>query len=260
MAEAKQVTINRDFVISGSLSAQGFRVGVRIDTTATRLIRLALTDFSKARGLEQEIVDALGLFDETMKTVRKDLAKANRRRREGVPSGMKQNYMVRTMISAAAFKSAVMVDQIQRDLTMLSLAGSPQVAEVAAKAQDTVSEALRSLDSVVSYVSKELDTRNQRSRKGKPQASTNDSSTVDPKNSPPVSGQSDSDQLSNENNKKIVTKKSPAKPSPKKKNGAEVPEPSPNPTIESDVTQVAKKGDKPAGKGATKKKSSATTV
>lgn len=166
MAETKQVSINRDFMISGYLSGQAFRVAVRVDTTATRLIRLALKDFSKARALEQEIVDALSLFDEGLKSVRKELDKANRRRREGVPgAGMKQDYVVRTMVSAQAFRSAVMVDQIQRDLTLLSLAGSPQIAVIADKAQKAVSDSLQSLDSVVASVSKALDEENDRARK-----------------------------------------------------------------------------------------------
>ena len=169
MAEAKQVAINREFVVSGFMSGQAYRIAVRIDTAATRLIRLGLRDFEAARKLEQELVDGMGVLEGHTKVIRKAIDKVNRRRREGVPtSSVKQNYMVRSLVSAQAFRCAIAVDQIQRDISMLGLSASGDVAKTANNAQSTISQALEILDSITESVIKRTD----RQRAPQPQKKT----------------------------------------------------------------------------------------
>lgn len=163
MAEAKQVAINREFVVSGFMSGQAYRIAVRVDTAATRLIRLGLRDFETARKLEQELVDGMEALEGHTKVARKAIDKINRRRREGVPtSSVKQNFMVRSLVSAQAFRCAVAVDQIQRDISMLGLSASGDVAKTANNVQNTISQALEILDSITESVIKRTDRDRQR--------------------------------------------------------------------------------------------------
>lgn len=160
MAEARDVSVNREFIVSGFLSGQAYRLAVRVDSTAARLIRLGLRDFDKAKALEADVFAALSDLDATTKSVRKMIDKVNRRRREGVPSaGPKQNFMVRSLPSAHAFRCAVAVDQIQRDISMLGLASSGDVAKTAAEAQTVLAEAINIADSIMLSVMKKTDSR-----------------------------------------------------------------------------------------------------
>lgn len=172
MAEARDVSVNREFIVSGFLSGQAYRLAVRVDSAAGRLIRLGLRDFDKARSLEQEIFGALSELEATAKTARKMIDKVNRRRREGVPTGgPKQTFMVRSLPSAHAFRCAVAVDQIQRDISMLGLASSGDVAKVASDAQSSLIEAINVADSIVQSVMKKTDSRRQVKRPAKPKSS-----------------------------------------------------------------------------------------
>lgn len=158
MAEARDFAVNREFIVSGFLSGQAYRLAVNVDTAATRLVRFGLREFDKARALEKDLVDALTDLERTAKDVRKKIDKVNRRRREGVPtSGPKQTFMVRSLPSAHAFRCAVAIDQIQRDISMLGLAASGDVAKTASSAQGTVSDAISIADSVVQSVLQKVD-------------------------------------------------------------------------------------------------------
>lgn len=169
MAEAREVSVNREFIVSGFLSGQAYRLAVRVDSAAGRLIRLGLRDFDKARSLEQEVFGALNDLEVTAKTARKMIDKVNRRRREGIPTGgPKQNFMVRSLPSAHAFRCAVAIDQIQREISMLGLASSGDVAKVASDAQSSLTEAINIADSIVQSVIKKTDSRRQVSKPEKP--------------------------------------------------------------------------------------------
>ncbi|WP_300494740.1 hypothetical protein [Marinobacter sp.] len=173
MAEARDVSVNREYIVSGFLSGQAYRLAVRVDSAAARLIRLGLRDFDKARSLEQEIFGALTDLENTAKTARKMIDKVNRRRREGVPTGgPKQTFMVRSLPSAHAFRCAVAVDQIQRDISMLGLASSGDVAKVAADAQSALTEAINIADSIIQSVIKKTDSRRQPNKQTKAKAPT----------------------------------------------------------------------------------------
>lgn len=173
MAEARDVSVNREFIVSGFLSGQAYRLAVRVDSAAGRLIRLGLRDFDKARILEQEVFGALADLENTAKTARKMIDKVNRRRREGVPTGgPKQTFMVRSLPSAHAFRCAVAVDQIQRDISMLGLASSGDVAKVAADAQSALTEAISIADSIIQSVIKKTDSRRQPNKQTKAKAAT----------------------------------------------------------------------------------------
>lgn len=173
MAEARDVSVNREYIVSGFLSGQAYRLAVRVDSAAARLIRLGLRDFDKARSLEQEIFGALSDLENTAKTARKMIDKVNRRRREGVPTGgPKQTFMVRSLPSAHAFRCAVAVDQIQRDISMLGLASSGDVAKVAADAQSALTEAINIADSIIQSVIKKTDSRRQPNKQTKAKAPT----------------------------------------------------------------------------------------
>lgn len=158
MAEASNISIgiNRDFVISGGLSGLAYRTAVNIDTTGARLVHLALRDFPKARALEMTISDALSLFDEELNAARRDIQKALRRRPEGVPEGIKQTLVVRSILSAQSFSCVVKVDQIQRDLTLLSMSTNPNAFDISRKAGDRITTGLRTLESVVGEVIERL--------------------------------------------------------------------------------------------------------
>lgn len=173
MAEARDVSVNREFIVSGFLSGQAYRLAVRVDSAAARLIRLGLRDFEKAKSLEQEVFGALTDLENTAKTARKMIDKVNRRRREGVPTGgPKQTFMVRSLPSAHAFRCAVAVDQIQRDISMLGLASSGDVAKVAADAQSALTDAINIADSIIQSVIKKTDSRRQGNKPAKTKAST----------------------------------------------------------------------------------------
>lgn len=198
MAEARDVSVTREFIVSGFLSGQAYRLAVRVDSAAGRLIRLGLRDFDKARILEQEIFSAINDLENTTKTSRKMIDKVNRRRREGVPvGGPRKTFIVRSLPSAHAFRCAVAVDQIQRDISMLGLASSGDVAKVAADAQSALTQALNIADSIVQSVIKKTDSRRQgnkplkakpspesKSKPAKPSASTPERKTSKPAEAP----------------------------------------------------------------------------
>lgn len=207
------VGINRDFLISGSLSGQAYRLAVKTDTTAYGLVRGALRDFLTARTVEQSMVDGLQLFEEELKSVRKDLAKVNKRRIGGVPnSGLKQQFVVRTMASSLAFRSAVMVDQIQRDLVILSMDGNPNVARAVEQANSRILSALSTIDAVISDAAKKAGGESRRRN-----AST--SRGKDPQSSVPspgkekAKGKEQGQQVKSTAEKAKPTKKSPAEKS-----------------------------------------------
>lgn len=169
MAEARDIAVNREFIVSGFMSGQAFRLAVRVDTAATRLIRIGLRDFDQAHLLENELISALRDLDRTAKDVRKSVDKVSRRRREGVPSsGTKQTYMVRSLPSALAYRCAVAIDQIQRDIAMLGLVASSDVSKTANNAQTTISEAIALADNCVASILKKTDRRRNSNGKGNP--------------------------------------------------------------------------------------------
>lgn len=183
MAEARDIAVNREFIVSGFMSGQAFRLAVRVDNAATRLIRLGLRDFDQALTLEQYLVTALNDLDRTAKDIRKKVDKVNRRRREGVPSsGTKQTYMVRSLPSALAYRCAVAIDQIQRDISMLGLVASNDVSKTANEAQSTMSEAIALADSCVQAVLKKTERRRPAQRKDPAPESNSKKATPKPSN------------------------------------------------------------------------------
>lgn len=218
MAEARDVSVNREFIASGFLSGQAYRLAVRVDSAAGRLIRLGLRDFDKARSLEQEIFGALNDLEVTAKTARKMIDKVNRRRREGVPTGgPKQSFMVRSLPSAHAFRCAVAIDQIQRDISMLGLASSSDVAKVASDAQSSLTEAINIADSIVQSVIKKTDSRRQMNKPDKSKASPESKAKTTKGSQPPSASKSKTRNVSapqkSENTSSAKGKKAPAKPS-----------------------------------------------